>query len=730
MAKQRTTTVNIVYDVTTDKLERGNVLLEKASKSTDKLRGEAVKAGTALKTAGDDGVKSFLSFNNVIKGLSFAALTAGIISITRKIFALGVAQEQTNIAFNTLVGNTEKAKKLLAELMKFSIATPFTPDQVNKAAKTLLAFGVVAEDILPTLKFLGDVSSGTGKDLAEMAVIFGQIRSTGRLMGQDLLQLINAGFNPLQIISQKTGKTMIELKRDMEAGLISFDMVKDAFKSATSEGGLFFNLMEKQSKSIGGKLSTIEGNIDEIAKRLFEARAGGMSDFADGVVELTGHINELAAAINLWISGVTFVPRMTLKAINAVSDAMGDDSEEFEEMQKRRRQIWEDTIKAQKDDVKEVVVAIGLIQALEEKIKSLQNAIKASTDKSELGVGGTLVKQLKTAQDELDKLLGKSPEGKKAERKKELNEVQDFLASLSELEMFNTKALLKDKAEQRKNDVDNEKENLQRSADLQEYFRDLRSQKEKEAADEAIVIAEDTAAQKRAIEEQYTMAAFMLARSLVDFAFTSRQSDISGIQDFYNEQIQLAGDNERAREELAVKRDRAVEKAREKDKQAEKKQAVARIIAETAVNIVQAFPNYILMAVAASLGIIQAATVRRLRGGAIDLQGPGTETSDSIPAMLSRRESVMTADETKSSMGILKAVRAKKLNDKMLQEIVAGRSGGSTGVAFDDRRILKKLDEVKNSNTDIVQKGKVFFKIKEKNDSYTKMMRLYTIGKF
>ena len=220
-----------------------------------------------------------------------AAISAG--AIAREIFNIGVKAEQTAIAFNTFLGSATKGAALLKELTDFSVVTPFSPDQVNEAAKSLLSFGVEANKIIPTLKFLGDVSSGTGKDLKELAIIFGQIRSTGRLMGQDLLQLINAGFNPLQVISQQTGKSVAELKKEMEKGLISFEQVENAFKAATSEGGLFFNLMEKQSVSVGGKISTLSGNFTELGKTIFGLSSGPIPFLVDNLNKLVIKINEL-----------------------------------------------------------------------------------------------------------------------------------------------------------------------------------------------------------------------------------------------------------------------------------------------------------------------------------------------------------------------------------------------------------------------------------------------------
>jgi hypothetical protein len=196
------------------------------------------------------------------------AVALGVLA--KQVVTLGVDMEQTRVSFTTFLGGTEEAaqgaERLIAQLNEFANVTPFTNDQVIKASRTLLAFGFTADELQPTLKMLGDVSAGTGKDLSELGVIFGQIKGAGRLMGQDLLQLINAGFNPLQVMSEKTGQSMSSLKDQMSKGAISFEMVQDAFKAATSEGGLFNDMMAKQSKTVGGQISTLIG----LAKHCFQ----------------------------------------------------------------------------------------------------------------------------------------------------------------------------------------------------------------------------------------------------------------------------------------------------------------------------------------------------------------------------------------------------------------------------------------------------------------------------
>ena len=115
---------------------------------------------------------------------------------------------------------------------------------------------------------LGDATGGKAQNLLQMSLAFGQMASTGRLMGQDLLQMINAGFNPLKEISRTTGEDVIELKKKMEKGGISLEMVKNAFRTATSAGGSFNQGMEKASKTLSGLFSTMLDDVDA-AKRAF-----------------------------------------------------------------------------------------------------------------------------------------------------------------------------------------------------------------------------------------------------------------------------------------------------------------------------------------------------------------------------------------------------------------------------------------------------------------------------
>ena len=176
--------------------------------------------------------------------------------------------EQLAISFRVMTGSAQTGQELTDAIIELGAKTPMTAHQLSKAAQLLLSFGESAENIIPDLKLLGDITGGEVNRFNQLSLAFAQVGANGRLMGQDLLQMVNAGFNPLQIISQKTGKSMGELRKEMEEGRISFQMVAQAMQDATAEGGRYFGLMEQQAGSLNGLLSTNADTWEQVAKNI------------------------------------------------------------------------------------------------------------------------------------------------------------------------------------------------------------------------------------------------------------------------------------------------------------------------------------------------------------------------------------------------------------------------------------------------------------------------------
>jgi len=186
---------------------------------------------------------------------------AAVASIGTLALKTAADMEAMNAQFEVLTGSAERANKLVKELIDFAAATPFRLEDLSKGTKTLLNFGVGSEEVLPILQNLGDIAGGSSEKLQTLALVFGQIKGLGKLQGQDWRQLINVGFNPLQIMADKTGKSMGQLQEEMSKGLITFDMFAETLKVATSEGGMFYQNMLKASKTVQGVWSTMSDNF-------------------------------------------------------------------------------------------------------------------------------------------------------------------------------------------------------------------------------------------------------------------------------------------------------------------------------------------------------------------------------------------------------------------------------------------------------------------------------------
>ena len=194
--------------------------------------------------------------------------------------------EQLAISFRVMTGSAQTGQALTDAIIELGAKTPMTAQQLSKAAQLLLSFGESAENIIPDLQLLGDITGGEVNRFNMLALAFAQVGANGKLMGQDLLQMVNAGFNPLQIMSQTTGKSMGELRKEMEMGRISFQMVAQAMKDAASEGGRYFGLMEQQSQSLNGRLSTLGDTWEQVAKSIGDIFAPAAKAAVNALISL------------------------------------------------------------------------------------------------------------------------------------------------------------------------------------------------------------------------------------------------------------------------------------------------------------------------------------------------------------------------------------------------------------------------------------------------------------
>lgn len=209
----------------------------------------------------------------------------GMLSTVFSAISKAAETEQTEIAFRSLIGNAELAMDTLKDLRAFAVATPFEVPQILAAAKQMLGYGQSAEEILPTMKKLGDVAAGLSIPLGSLTYLYGTLKSSGRVMTIDMRQFANRGIpiwletaKVLGMVSKETKKLTKEqsatLAQMTSKGKITFDMIEQAFTNMSAKGGLFFNMMEDQSHSFNGLISNLKDSLGlllaDIGKQIIE----------------------------------------------------------------------------------------------------------------------------------------------------------------------------------------------------------------------------------------------------------------------------------------------------------------------------------------------------------------------------------------------------------------------------------------------------------------------------
>lgn len=251
--------------------------------------------GAVSETNRMDGVMG--SLQNKLLGLGAGLSLA---SFGKSIFDNLRNYEYFSTALRTMMhGDRLASGALETQLVSLAKTSPFELSEVQDATKRLMAYGVAGGEVVDKLRMLGNVSAGLGKQsLPFLITAFGQIRSKGHLAGQELNQLTEQGFNPLNIIAKKTGKSYSELLKEMEKGKITFKDVDEAFKTVTASGGQFFNLMDEQSRTVGGKWSNLSDTWTQIQVNIGKSQSGIISGTIDFISKMADTLNKKLSAEN------------------------------------------------------------------------------------------------------------------------------------------------------------------------------------------------------------------------------------------------------------------------------------------------------------------------------------------------------------------------------------------------------------------------------------------------
>ena len=226
------------------------------------------------------------AFKNLSIGIGAYFSVQALQGFTQQLIGVRGEFQKTEIAFGTMLKSEEKAQALMGEMVDLAAKTPFGLTDVTDGAKRLLAFQVPAEQVVDTLRRMGDVAAGLGVPMGQLIHVYGQVKAQGKLMTNDLYQFMNAGIPMTAELAKVMGVAENEVKDLISAGKVGFPEVQSVINNLTNEGGLFFNLMEKQSDSLSGKWANLQDQIEQMYNQIGESSEGLLSSGIDGLAYL------------------------------------------------------------------------------------------------------------------------------------------------------------------------------------------------------------------------------------------------------------------------------------------------------------------------------------------------------------------------------------------------------------------------------------------------------------
>ena len=247
-------------------------------------------------------------------------------AMAKSVVHLADQYEQAKISFTTMLGSADKASDLLTKLSAFAKKTPFELSEVRENAKQLLAMGISAEKIIPTMKALGDVSAGLSVPMERLALNYGQVMTKGKLAGQELKDFTTAGVPLLDELSKNLGKSKTEIQAMVSKGQISAEMVTEAFRTMTSEWGKFADLMSAQSGTLSGMWSNFSDSLAQIGEKIWLYLLPWLKESVDWIARL---FNKPQNAIEWEIAKLDERIRTMEKVISKAQENLNKLNEDF-----------------------------------------------------------------------------------------------------------------------------------------------------------------------------------------------------------------------------------------------------------------------------------------------------------------------------------------------------------------------------------------------------------------
>ncbi len=295
---------------TQNQLNQAKTSLNNYSSSLDKVNAK-IKSGTA----------NLDDYADKLNKVGSKATSAGqsMLPVTAAVGAAGYAAvksasdlEQYRIQFETLTGSAKKAEEIVSRLNEIAAKTPFETSQLSEVTTLLMQYGLTADDAIDQMQTLGDISLGNADKMKRIATAYGQMSSAGKVSLEDVKQMIEAGFSPLQEMSESTGESMESLYDRISKGTMSVDEIKESMQRATSEGGKYFGAMDAQSETLAGQLSTLQDNASMAA-----------ASFGEMLLPMIKQFVEWVSGLAQWLQGLDDKWKAIILTVALVLAAIG-----------------------------------------------------------------------------------------------------------------------------------------------------------------------------------------------------------------------------------------------------------------------------------------------------------------------------------------------------------------------------------------------------------------------
>lgn len=252
--------------------------------------------------------------------LALAFSVSQLTQYFRKLVEVRGQFEKTEVALTSIIGDNQKAQKLMNQTIALAIKSPFTLQQLTGYTKQLAAYQVSYEELHSTTKMLADVSAGLGVEMDRLILAFGQVKAANYLRATEVRQFTEAGFNILGELAKYYGEiedrmiSVGEVQEMVTKRMVDFEDVAEVFKRVTQEGGRFYEMQSKQAETLAGQWTNLQDRIDVMLNEIGTDREGLLKGLVRMLASLIDNWEAIADVLKI-VVGAFVLYKMNLLAV-------------------------------------------------------------------------------------------------------------------------------------------------------------------------------------------------------------------------------------------------------------------------------------------------------------------------------------------------------------------------------------------------------------------------------